>query len=366
MEASVKHVLRVCAVMLIGLVGCRTAPGTPGGATTTPRPSSPTGTNAAATASGTATLTPATEALVATSITTVTLAAPPPPATPLPGEFALEIEGDIWVMNADGTRRLQLTGGPASDFDPHWSPDGKQVVFRTERGVRGPDPEGTGFDCLFIVNADGSGERQLYPPDAATAGGLFPSWGSNNLIAFSGLPSEGSGETIYTIRPDGTGLIDIGHPAGASAEGAAWSPDSQVIAFGSHRGDGRWQIWSMNADGSNKRQLTHVLVRPGGQYGAHFGAWSPDGKQIFFSSDHEGSLDIYVMNADGSGQTRLTDQPGTQSVEALLPDGLLLITDSSAGGRLPDWKLVHTDGSPTGDVPQLAGANAPLSWRPLP
>jgi len=53
-------------------------------------------------------------------------------------------------------------------------------------------------------------------------------------------------------------------------------------------------------------------------------------------------------------------------VEAWLPDNLLLITDSSAGGRLPDWKLLHTDGSPAGDVPQLAGANAPISWRPLP
>jgi TolB protein len=284
----------------------------------------------------------------------------------LPGEFAFEIEGDIWVMHADGTQRLQLTRGPAPDYDPHWSPDGKQVVFRTERGVRGPDPQSTGFDSLFIVNADGSGERQLWPPDGATTGGLFPSWGSNNLIAFSGLPAGGAGETIYTIRPDGTGLTDLGHPPGAGSEGAAWSPDSRVIAFGSHPGDGRWQIWSMNADGSNKRQLTHYAVRPGGEYGAHFGAWSPDGKQIFFSSNHQGNLDIYVMNADGSGQTRLTDEPGTQSVEAWLPDDLLLITDSSAGGRLPDWKLLHTDGSPAGDVPQLAGANAPLTWRPLP
>jgi Tol biopolymer transport system component len=362
MEAKVKHILRVYAVMLIGLVGCRAAPAT----ITVTAPSSLIMTNAPATALGGATLTPAASETAMAAATETLVATPALTAQPLPGEFALEIEGDIWVMHADGTQRHQLTSGPKPDFDPHWSPDGAQIVFRTERGVRGPDTQSTGFDSLFIVNADGTGERQLWPPDAGTTGGLFPSWGSNNLIAFSGLPPSGAGESIYTIRPDGTGLTDLGHPLGAGAEGAAWSPDSQVIAFGSHPGDGRWQIWTMNADGSNKKQLTFNVVKPGGEHGSFFGAWSPDGKQIFFTSDHEGNFDIYVMNADGSGQTRLTDQPGTQAVEDWLPDDLLLFTDTSGGGILPDWKLLHTDGSPAGDIPQLAGANSPIDWRPLP
>src|SRR4051812_34507804 len=125
MEAKMKHILRVCAVMLIGLVGCRTAPAT----ITVTAPSSPTVVNAPATATRAAILTPAasetataaaTETLVATRVAT---AAPALTAAPLPGEFAMEIEGDIWVMHADGTQRRQLTSGPKPDFDPHWSPD---------------------------------------------------------------------------------------------------------------------------------------------------------------------------------------------------------------------------------------------------
>jgi Tol biopolymer transport system component len=63
----------------------------------------------------------------------------------------------------------------------------------------------------------------------------------------------------------------------------------------------------MNADGSHQRRLTHT---PGRDYP---GAWSPDGKQLAFSSQRSGNFDVFVMNADGSGQHQLThaaDQEG--------------------------------------------------------
>src|SRR5205807_4037283 len=59
---------------------------------------------------------------------------------------------DIWVMNADGTGRIQLTQSPARDENPDWSPDGTRIAFYSER---------TGNAQIWVINADGSGEQRI-------------------------------------------------------------------------------------------------------------------------------------------------------------------------------------------------------------
>ena len=287
------------------------------------------------------------------------------PATPrtdraaLTGRIAYEVDGDIWIMDADGANRVQLTNTPEPDFDPSLSPDGQRVVFRTERGTYGPDSRGFGADGIFIINADGSGEHQLWPPNGQTPGGLFPDWSpTGDRIVFSGVTKDWT-ETLYTIRPDGTGLADLG----MMGEGTEWSPDGTTLAFESHAGDGEWQIWSIKADGTGRRQLTNVpAFTPGGAGGNRMGAWSPDGTRIAFASDRGGDFDAYVMNADGSDQHLVLDGAVNQVPIVWLPDGRIVITDSSAGRMLPDWYLIAADGSDKTPLPQLDGANAPLDW----
>ena len=83
------------------------------------------------------------------------------------------MDGDLWVMNADGSGRRQVThSGDGSDFDPSWSPDGSRIVFRTSRGSHLPDPAGIGLDGIYVANADDSGEQPVQP----RTGGLFPDW----------------------------------------------------------------------------------------------------------------------------------------------------------------------------------------------
>ena len=93
--------------------------------------------------------------------------------------------------------------------------------------------------------------------------------------------------------------------------GPTWSPDGNIIAFASDR-DGDLEIFVMNADGTEIRQLTDNVVdsAPEG---------SPDGELIAFVSDRDGDLEIFVMNADGTAVRQLTDNDDTDTVPLWSP-----------------------------------------------
>jgi Tol biopolymer transport system component len=71
--------------------------------------------------------------------------------------------GEIYVMNADGSAQRRLTRNPASDGPPVWSPDGRKIAF-----VRVTDDLTFGSE-IYVMNADGSGQRRL-TPRASTSG----------------------------------------------------------------------------------------------------------------------------------------------------------------------------------------------------
>jgi TolB protein len=123
------------------------------------------------------------------------------------------------------------------------------------------------------------------------------------------------------MNPDGTGVVDLGAPG----ECATWSPNNSQLLYCSHPGDGNWAVWAMNADGSDRRQLTHpTLSEPAGAHGDYPGAWAPDGTRNVYSSDVNGDRELFLMNADGSDQYRLTRFRGADGAEAWLPDGRIV------------------------------------------
>jgi Tol biopolymer transport system component len=126
-----------------------------------------------------------------------------------------------------------------------------------------------------------------------------------------------------------TGILS--GPHGNKDDHPAWSPDGSRIVFESDR-DGNYDIFVMNADGSQIRQLTR---NPFGRVEEFFAkspgdispAWSPDGNQIVFSSGRDDAMwsfdafNIYVMNADGSNVKNLTNFNNIANWPAWSPDG---------------------------------------------
>lgn len=136
----------------------------------------------------------------------------------------------------------------------------------------------------------------------------------NGRIAF-GLDATGDWE-IYTMEADGSDLRRLTYAAGVDRE-PDWSPDARKIAYIGER-SGIAELYTMNADGSGVRQVTSL-----GLPSANIGGpdWSPDGKRIAFHADIDGNVDLYTISPSGSGLARLTTDLRPERNPSWAPDG---------------------------------------------
>jgi TolB protein len=216
--------------------------------------------------------------------------------------IAFVITGKLYVVNADGSGHRTLTrlGRGGSGASLAWSPDGRKLLL-VVKSISAP---GCGYcSRLWVLNADGSGLRDLTRNLGGSRGfGAWPAsdavWSPDGRkIAFV---RSNTRHGVYVINADGSGVRNLTpKPRGAAYAAPAWSPDGRKIAFAGER-DGNSEIYLMNADGSGQRSLTSDLAYDGDP------GWSPDGKKITFVSNRDGRYAVYVMNADGSGQRSLT------------------------------------------------------------
>lgn len=215
-----------------------------------------------------------------------------------------ETDTEVFVMGADGGGLTRLTDNGATDDLVRWSPDGRRLSFRSNRG---------GNLTLYAMNADGSDQHRLLDIDTADRHAWSP---DGSRIAFVGSDGVDDGDgchgedlELYVVGADGSGLVRLTDDEWYE-QSPAWSPDGSTIAFtASDQSDYRWDVFVIDADGSGLRRLTD---HPG--YDAE-PVWSPDGTMLAFTSDRGtgGSSDEtqagtpYVMNADGSGVRPLVD-----------------------------------------------------------
>ena len=109
-----------------------------------------------------------------------------------------------------------------------------------------------------------------------------------------------------------------------------------------------------------------MLVQPAGTGGDYPAAFSPDSRQILFSSGQHETREVYAVGIDGTGRKRLTGWPGADSPNAWLPDGQIVFGHYNGDAARPRWFAMNAGGR---DIPSLqlldrARAGDPISWLP--
>lgn len=217
---------------------------------------------------------------------------------------------DIYVMHADGSELTLLSRIPELVASlPRWSPDGRQIAFISF--ISGPD---NSIDyALYVINADGSGQKRLTDSVANSATRFVTDfhWSPDSRqIAFDCWCGPQGGVNTYVMNADGSELTELANDemTNSSSESPSWSPDGKRVVFDSGSG-GNTDIYSINPDGNGLTKLTNSH-----DYFAPF--WSPDGKQIAFFSDPPPDLNVHIMNADGSSQRPLLSATDTGHIES--------------------------------------------------
>lgn len=194
---------------------------------------------------------------------------------------------DIVVINADGSG-MHAFGLHGLNWEPTWSPNGHQIAW----GIPG------GF---AIANADGSGLRRIKVKGFDGSPVFSP---NGKRIAFR--RHEG-GESIYTIKPNGSGLTLVKAFKGGLGDKIDWSPNGSRIAydtpeFNSSPSGKPSNIFTIRTNGTAVRKVTRG-TKSNVNYGLD--SWSPNGKKIALVTNKGGTYEVYTMNANGTGLTQL-------------------------------------------------------------
>lgn len=268
-----------------------------------------------------------------------------------------------YVMRADGSGVVRVSNGLGKTTCGWFFPGGDRLFFASSHAHDStcpPRPDASAgyvwpldrFD-IYTVNRDGSDLRRLTNNNVYTAEGVLSPDGRK--IVFTSL-KDGDLE-IYTMNVDGSDVRRLTYTPGYDG-GPWWSPDGTKIAYRAHHPadsaqladhrrllaqnmvrPSRVEIFVMNADGSDQRQVTQLG-------GANFGpSWTPDGKRIIFSSNHQnprsGNFDLFLVDATASMQRpdqveQVTFSPVFDGFPMFSPDGRKLLWASNRHSARPN------------------------------
>jgi TolB protein len=200
---------------------------------------------------------------------------------------------DVYTSEPDGSDLRKIFGTPGYDAEATLSPDGTRIVFTSTRD---------GDLDIYTMNVDGTEVRQLTHTPGYDGGPFFSHDGS---------------KIVYRA----------GHPDTPEA-----LADYEALLAENMVRPSRMEIFVMDADGSNQRQITNL---GGANFAPYF---TPDDRRIIFSSNHEDphgrNFDLYLVNLDGTGLTKVTTDGDFDGFPMFSPDGTKLVFASNRHGEV--------------------------------
>ena len=248
------------------------------------------------------------------------------------------MRGDIWKIPADGGEAIAVTSGPAYHFEPSWSPDGTRLAFSFQA---------VGNLEIGIVSAAGGPEETVSSNPAVD---IQPTWSRDGKSLYFTSARAGGWRIFrhdFATRTD-TSLVNGIQPA--------VSPDGTQLAF-EQRGLRVLDLASGMARLVQDEE-TEYRMEP---------AWTPDGQNIIYVTEDEGSNNLRIIPAAGGNPIELTfDAEHHEMSPAVSPDGTriafvqfhagvpTLYTAGIGGGRSSAWRQVRMTSrrpvTPTGRV----------------
>ena len=240
----------------------------------------------------------------------------------------------LFVMNADGGGQRQLTRDDAGHEDPAWSPDGSRIAFvRIQAGHK----------IVHLIDPDGGHVEPLTPP---TQSAIHPSWspdGRRLLYCTDDdlRPPVKNESQIYAIDL-------VTHRIATLISGGVntfpnLSPDGRRLVFRRMIGESNSEIFIADADGAHVRNLTNHPAFDG------WPAWSPDGRRIAFASNRNSAYQIFVMDVDGGNVRLVANTEGRATAPHWSPDGgRISFTNCVAAGFGRDCQIMEAAAPPPG------------------
>ena len=254
---------------------------------------------------------------------------------------------------------IQQLTSPSMGFEKageaYFSPDGQTIIFQAV-------PKGQEHYQIYSMNLEGGMPVMVSTGKGACTCAFFRPDGQKIIFASSHedpqldqqmakAPNSQKTQTgnykwdltpymnIYEANLDGTDLIPLTTGPAYHAE-CAYSPDGLSIVYASNE-DGSMNIYTMKADGSDQRQITHTdYCYNGGPF------FSPDGEQILFRADRNRPdyLQIYAIKTDGTDERQLTFNDAVNWAPYWHPGGkVIAFTTSLHGHRHYEIYLLHIE-----------------------